>query len=315
MESSKKQLATFAGGCFWCMEPPFEGQKGVLDVTAGYIGGTVANPTYEQVSSGQTGHAEAVQITFDPSQVSYQDLLEIFWRNIDPTTEDAQFADQGTQYRTAIFYHSDEQKKLAQASKDKLAASGKFKSPLVTEIVPATGFYRAEEYHQDYFKKQPFRYKNYSVGSGRAGFRRIPVGRARESPSPLFVRRGGAAAIIPKSQNTALGRLAANVVLWLFTEIDALADKYPFIEAQVGKTTYGLLSRCAAYLHRSFIVPPPTATSTSHTAVWARIYSRVSSSAQAPPARVIFMQPALPESAFEILPPSTLLVLTSSITA
>ena len=179
MESSKKQLATFAGGCFWCMEPPFEGQKGVLDVTAGYIGGTVANPTYEQVSSGQTGHAEAVQITFDPSQVSYQDLLEIFWRNIDPTTEDAQFADQGTQYRTAIFYHSDEQKKLAQSSKDKLAASGKFKSPLVTEIVPATVFYRAEEYHQDYFKKQPFRYKNYSVGSGRAGFLKKTWGPAK----------------------------------------------------------------------------------------------------------------------------------------
>lgn len=170
MESSKKQLATFAGGCFWCMEPPFEGRQGVLDVSAGYTGGAVANPTYEQVCTGQTGHAEAVQITFDPSQVSYQDLLEIFWRNIDPTTEDAQFADQGTQYRTAIFYHSDEQKKLAQASKDALAASGKFKSPLVTEIVPAAVFYRAEEYHQNYFKKQPFRYKNYSVGSGRAGF-------------------------------------------------------------------------------------------------------------------------------------------------
>ncbi len=170
MDSSNKQLATFAGGCFWCMEPPFEGKKGVLDVTAGYMGGTVENPTYDQVCTGKTGHAEAVQITFDPSQVTYQELLEIFWRNIDPTTEDAQFADQGTQYRTGIFYHSEEQKKLAQTSKDKLAASGKFKSPLVTEIVPATFFYRAEEYHQDYFKKQPFRYKNYSEGSGRVGF-------------------------------------------------------------------------------------------------------------------------------------------------
>lgn len=170
MNASTKQLATFAGGCFWCMEPPFEGHKGVLDVVAGYTGGHVPNPTYEQVCTGETGHAETVQITFDPDQVTYQELLDIFWRNIDPTTEDAQFADQGTQYRTAIFYHSEEQKKLAQASKDKLAASGKFKSPIVTEIVPAAVFYRAEEYHQDYFKKQPFRYKNYSVGSGRAGF-------------------------------------------------------------------------------------------------------------------------------------------------
>ena len=170
MNASTKQLATFAGGCFWCMEPPFEVKKGVVEVVAGYTGGHVVNPTYELVCTGETGHAETVQITFDPDQVTYQELLDIFWRNIDPTTEDAQFADQGTQYRTAIFYHSEEQKKLAQASKDKLAASGKFKSPIVTEIVPAAVFYRAEEYHQDYFKKQPFRYKNYSVGSGRAGF-------------------------------------------------------------------------------------------------------------------------------------------------
>ena len=140
IDSSNKQLATFAGGCFWCMEPPFEGKKGVLDVTAGYMGGTVENPTYDQVCTGKTGHAEAVQITFDPSQVTYQELLEIFWRNIDPTTEDAQFADQGTQYRTGIFYHSAEHKKLAQTSKDKLAASGKFKSPMVTEMVPASVF-------------------------------------------------------------------------------------------------------------------------------------------------------------------------------
>ena len=170
MNASNKELATFAGGCFWCMEPPFEGQKGVLDVTAGYEGGHVANPSYEQVCTGETGHAEAIQVTFDPTQVTYPELLEIFWRNIDPTTEDAQFADQGTQYRTAIFFHSEEQKKRALESRDKLAASGKFKSPIVTEIVPATIFYRAEENHQDYFKKQPFRYKNYSVGSGRAGF-------------------------------------------------------------------------------------------------------------------------------------------------
>jgi peptide methionine sulfoxide reductase msrA/msrB len=170
MNAANKELATFAGGCFWCMEPPFEGRKGVTEVVAGYMGGTVAAPTYEQVCEGDTGHAEVVQVTFDPSQVTYAELLDIFWRNIDPTTEDAQFADQGTQYRTAVFFHSEEQRKLAQTSKDALAASGKFTTPVVTEIVPATVFYKAEEYHQDYFKKQPFRYKNYSVGSGREGF-------------------------------------------------------------------------------------------------------------------------------------------------
>lgn len=168
--ASSQEKATFAGGCFWCMEPPFEGQKGVMDVVAGYIGGKVPDPTYAQVCTGETGHAEAVQVTFDPTIVSYADLLEIFWRNIDPTTEDAQFADQGTQYRTAVFYHSEEQRKAAESSKEKLAASRKFKGEIVTEIVPATTFYLAEEDHQDYFKKQPFRYKNYSVGSGRAGF-------------------------------------------------------------------------------------------------------------------------------------------------
>lgn len=164
------RTATFAGGCFWCMEPPFEGKKGVVDVVAGYTGGTVPNPTYEQVCSGKTGHTEAVQVTFDPAVVSYEDLLDIFWRNIDPTTEDAQFADRGSQYRTAIFYHSEEQKTAAVASKNKLAASGKFENKIVTEIVPAGVFYMAEEYHQDYFKKEPFRYGRYKEGSGRAGF-------------------------------------------------------------------------------------------------------------------------------------------------
>ncbi len=168
--TTKNEVATFAGGCFWCMEPPFEGIKGVLSVTAGYMGGTTVNPTYEQVCTGETGHAEAVQVTFDPTVVTYSELLEIFWRNIDPTTENAQFADQGTQYRTAVFFHSEEQKRLAEVSKRALAASGKFTGEIVTEIVPASTYYMAEDDHQDYFKKQPFRYKNYSVGSGRAGF-------------------------------------------------------------------------------------------------------------------------------------------------
>jgi peptide methionine sulfoxide reductase msrA/msrB len=168
--TTKNEVATFAGGCFWCMEPPFEGIKGVLSVTAGYMGGPTVNPTYEQVCTGETGHAEAVQVTFDPTVVTYSELLEIFWRNIDPTTENAQFADQGTQYRTAVFFHSEEQKRLAEVSKRALAASGKFTGEIVTEIVPASTYYMAEDDHQDYFKKQPFRYKNYSVGSGRAGF-------------------------------------------------------------------------------------------------------------------------------------------------
>lgn len=162
--------ATFAGGCFWCMEPPFEQLKGVVSVTPGYTGGQKATPTYEEVCSGTTGHAEAVEVLFDPSQISYDQLLEVFWRNIDPTTPNAQFADKGTQYRTAIFYHSEEQRTLAEASKQKLAQSGKFTKPLVTEIVPASTFYPAEQYHQDYYKKNPGHYKAYRRGSGREPF-------------------------------------------------------------------------------------------------------------------------------------------------
>jgi methionine-S-sulfoxide reductase len=166
----KLETATFAGGCFWCMEPPFERLDGVTEVVAGYTGGQVENPTYEQVSSGETGHAEAVRVTFDPSKISYQKLLDVFWTNIDPTTEDAQFADQGSQYRTAIFYHGEAQRNLAEESKKTLALSGKFKSPIVTEITPVGKFHLAEDYHQDYFKKQPFQYKRYKKGSGRQDY-------------------------------------------------------------------------------------------------------------------------------------------------
>lgn len=164
------KLATFAGGCFWCMEPPFAQLKGVASVMPGYIGGTKANPTYEEVCTGTTGHAEAVQIVYDPAQISYPALLEVFWRNIDPTTTDAQFADHGTQYRTAIFYHSEDQKRLAEESKQALAKSGKFKDPIVTTIEKAGAFYPAEDYHQAYYKKNPLRYNAYKMGSGRAGF-------------------------------------------------------------------------------------------------------------------------------------------------
>ncbi len=168
--TEKTMKATFAGGCFWCMEPPFEQLKGVTSVQSGYIGGQKLNPTYEEVSSGSTGHAEAVEVVYDPSVITYEQLLEVFWRNVDPTTTDAQFADHGTQYRTAIFYHSDEQKRLAQASKDALAKSGKFSDPIVTTLEPATAFYPAEDYHQDYYKKNPLHYNAYKKGSGRQGF-------------------------------------------------------------------------------------------------------------------------------------------------
>jgi peptide methionine sulfoxide reductase msrA/msrB len=158
--------ATFAAGCFWCVEVAFDKLPGVIATTAGYTGGHVKNPTYEQVSSGRTGHAEALQVTFDPAKVSYERLLEVFWRNVDPVDGDGQFCDRGTQYRPVVFYHDATQKKLAEESKARLAATGRFKR-LSPEIVPAGEFYEAEEYHQDFYKKNPARYKSYSMGCGR----------------------------------------------------------------------------------------------------------------------------------------------------
>jgi peptide-methionine (S)-S-oxide reductase len=159
--------ATFAGGCFWCMEPPFDKLDGVISTTSGYTGGQTKNPSYEEVSSGVTGHAESVEVVFDPTKVSYTQLLEVFWHNIDPLTPDAQFCDHGSQYRTAIFYHNEEQKRLAEASKQQIAQSGRLTQPIVTEIVPAGEFYPAEEYHQDYYQKNPVRYKFYRYNCGR----------------------------------------------------------------------------------------------------------------------------------------------------
>lgn len=161
------EKATFAGGCFWCMEPFLEKIKGVKSVTAGYTGGHTKNPTYEEVCTGTTGHAEAVEVVFDPKEVSYAKILQTVWYNIDPTAVNHQFADHGTQYRSAIFYHNEEQKRLAEESKKALEASGKFDKPIVTEIVPASTFYPAEEYHQDYYKKNKMRYEMYHYGSGR----------------------------------------------------------------------------------------------------------------------------------------------------
>lgn len=175
------EKATFAGGCFWCMQPPYDKVKGVISTTVGYTGGAKENPTYEEVSSGKTGHAEAVEIVYDASKTSYSELLDVFWKNIDPMTLNQQFADRGTQYRTAIFYHNEEQKKLAIASKEKLEKSGKFKGPVVTEIVPASLFYPAEEYHQEYYKKCPVPYQLYKVGSGREGYLKKTWGKGTTS--------------------------------------------------------------------------------------------------------------------------------------
>lgn len=161
------EIATFAGGCFWCMEPPYDELPGVISTTSGYIGGHKKNPTYEEVTAGRTGHTEAVQVVYDPKKVSYQKLVEVFWRNIDPTTPNAQFCDHGSQYRSGIFFHNEEQKRIAQASRDELQRTKPFKEPIVTEITPASVFYPAEDYHQDYYKKNPLRYKFYRTNCGR----------------------------------------------------------------------------------------------------------------------------------------------------
>ncbi|USK69843.1 peptide-methionine (S)-S-oxide reductase MsrA [Peribacillus asahii] len=164
------QKATFAGGCFWCMVSPFEELPGIEGIISGYTGGDVENPTYEEVKTGTTGHYEAVEITYDPKLFSYERLLNLFWPQIDPTDAGGQFQDRGSQYRTAIFYHNEEQKQLAEASKEKIAASGTFKKPIVTEILRAQTFYPAEEYHQDFHRKNPAHYKDDRKRSGRDEF-------------------------------------------------------------------------------------------------------------------------------------------------
>lgn len=160
-------VAVFAGGCFWCSEADFDKLPGVLQITSGYIGGSIENPTYEEVSSGRSGHFEAVQVRFDPRQTSYAKLLEAFWPSIDPLNGNGQFCDNGPQYRSAIFYLNAEQQRLAEASKNALAASGRFQQPIATQILAATTFYAAEDYHQDYHRKNPLRYRYYRHGCGR----------------------------------------------------------------------------------------------------------------------------------------------------
>jgi peptide-methionine (S)-S-oxide reductase len=164
------QQATFAGGCFWCMVKPFDEQPGIESIVSGYTGGTTKNPTYKEVCSETTGHYEAVQITYDPDVFPYEKLVELFWQQIDPTDPGGQFYDRGSSYQTAIFYHSDEQKEIAENSKIDLQQSGRFNKPIVTPILPAKEFYPAEEYHQGYYKKEPAHYNRYRTGSGRQAF-------------------------------------------------------------------------------------------------------------------------------------------------
>ncbi|CRK83808.1 peptide-methionine (S)-S-oxide reductase MsrA [Neobacillus massiliamazoniensis] len=174
------QLATFAGGCFWCMTKPFDEQPGIISVISGYTGGKVENPTYQQVCSDTTGHFEAVQITYNPDLFPYEKLLELFWQQIDPTDPSGQFYDRGQSYQTAIFYHNETQKRLAEESKKILEESKRFNKPIVTPILPASEFYPAEEYHQQYYKKNPAHYESYHIGSGRADFIQRHWGQKRE---------------------------------------------------------------------------------------------------------------------------------------
>jgi methionine-S-sulfoxide reductase len=180
MMEKANQLATFAGGCFWCMTKPFDEQPGIISVISGYTGGTVETPTYQQVCSDTTGHFEAVQITYNPDLFPYEKLLELFWQQIDPTDPSGQFYDRGQSYQTAIFYHNETQKRLAEESKKILEESKRFNKPIVTPILPASEFYPAEEYHQQYYKKNPTHYQSYHVGSGRADFIQRHWGQKRE---------------------------------------------------------------------------------------------------------------------------------------
>jgi peptide-methionine (S)-S-oxide reductase len=164
------QRAIFAGGCFWCMQPAFDRLAGVISTAVGYTGGTIDNPTYEQVCAGRTGHVEAIEIVFDPALISFRELIEIFWQNVDPMQANGQFADKGPQYRTVIFFQNEDQRLQAEASKQELEKSGRFAGRIATEIEPAKPFYKAEEYHQEYYLKDPARYTLYKIGSGRASF-------------------------------------------------------------------------------------------------------------------------------------------------
>ena len=182
------RTATFAGGCFWCMVSPFEHINGVVKVVSGYTGGDRKNPTYEEVSTGTTGHYEAIQVTYDPSKITYQQILDVYWRQIDPTDSGGQFVDRGPQYKTAIFYQTDEERLIAEKSKDEIAMKWHFDKPIATEIIKFTQFYPAENYHQDYYKKDPVRYKLYRIGSGRDAYLEKQWGDEKPSSEDLKKR-------------------------------------------------------------------------------------------------------------------------------
>lgn len=202
--AGNEEVAILAGGCFWCMEHPFEDLPGVSQAISGYTGGKKQNATYKKVASGQTQHLEAVEIHFDPEKISYADILEVFWRNINPTDNGGQFVDRGTQYRTGIFYKNEKQKVIAEKSKENLIKSGRFKKAIITPVVEASPFYRAEEYHQDFFKKNYIRYKIYRAGSGRDEFINKFWGADKEykisnrHPSPNIIRVGDKSASVKK---------------------------------------------------------------------------------------------------------------------
>ncbi|MDD3363924.1 MAG: peptide-methionine (S)-S-oxide reductase MsrA [Syntrophomonas sp.] len=183
-----EELATLAGGCFWCMVPPFINLPGVIKVVSGYTGGDKENPTYKEVCNGATGHLEAIQLTFEPQTIGYEKLLEIFWKQIDPTDAGGQFADRGRSYRTAIFYHNESQRLAAEASKEAINQSHRFSAPVATLILPARTFYSAEDYHQDYFKKNPVHYKKYRTGSGREAFINFQWAENTSSPDPASMK-------------------------------------------------------------------------------------------------------------------------------
>ena len=183
-EEMSLQKATFAGGCFWCTESDFEKLPGVVKVISGYTGGTKENPTYAEVSSGKTGHVEAVQVYYDPTKITYEELLDYFWKHVDPTDAGGQFVDRGSQYRSVIFYHDEDQKRLAEKSKEALSKSGRFNKPIVTEILKFTKFYEAEDYHQDYYKTHALKYKFYRYASGRDQFLEKVWGKEMETVKP-----------------------------------------------------------------------------------------------------------------------------------
>jgi peptide methionine sulfoxide reductase msrA/msrB len=208
-EPKDYKTATFAGGCFWCVESDFEKVDGVLEAVSGYTGGQKPNPTYEEVSAGGTGHAESVQVRYDPQKITYRELLDVFWRHVDPTDAGGQFVDRGSQYRSAIFYNDQEQKRIAEESKAELEKSGRFSKPLVTEIVPLGKFYPAEEYHQDYYSKNPLRYKFYRFGSGRDQFLKSKWGSEAEDMSKINASQGNSDKYMKPADDVLKKRLSA----------------------------------------------------------------------------------------------------------